>query len=174
MKKMSLMFLPVFIILVASCGAPTARPSELPPSTSMWPTATLLPENQRATLTIGLDMGGGGAGFSATLYAQEVSTGKTFHTFLSAGMHGASTLPTSAPVILYVEAPGTYVFYARLTNAPDEYHYGATTCEGSQSCDTPILQALSVETGQNYHVTINDPAALLPEIDKPVSVPWTK
>lgn len=135
----------------------------------MFPTATPLAEAQRATLIIGLDMGGGGAGFSATLYAQEVTRGENFHTFLSAGMHGASTLPTSAPVVLFVRAPATYVFFARLTNAPDEYHYGATICGADGAC---VLRALQVEPGKNYHVTINDSSALLPELDKAVSLPW--
>lgn len=134
----------------------------------MFPTATLLPQEQRAEVVLGLDMGSGGAGFSATLYAQEVASGETFHTFLSAGMHGASTLPTSAPVLLYVRAPGTYVFFARLTNAPDEYHYGATVCRESNCA----LRALKVETGHTYHVTIDDSAAVLPEINAPVKVPW--
>ena len=35
-----------------------------------------------ATITATFDMGGGGAGFAATIYAQEVNSGKTFHAFL--------------------------------------------------------------------------------------------
>jgi len=158
-----------FLILTLAACQPT-RATEIPPATSMFPTATPLAETQRATLVIGLDMGSGGAGFSATLYAQEVTLGESFHTFLSAGMHGASTLPTSAPVILFVRAPGTYVFFARLTNAPDEYHYGATICEaGGNPC---VLRALKVEAGKMYHITIDDSAALLPELGKPVTTPW--
>lgn len=157
-----------FALLISAC-LPAARPTEIPPATSMFPTATPLAETERATLIIGLDMGSGGAGFSATLYAQEVLRGENFHTFLSAGMHGASTLPTSAPVILFVRAPATYVFFARLTNAPDEYHYGATRCDADGNC---VLQALQVEPGHSYHVTINDSAALLPELNQPVSLPW--
>ncbi|GAB4480867.1 MAG: hypothetical protein OHK0031_02300 [Anaerolineales bacterium] len=167
MKKRARIF-PLLLFLLSAC-LPTPRLTEIPPATSMFPTATPLAETERATLIIGLDMGSGGAGFSATLYAQDVTSGKNFHTFLSAGMHGASTLPTSAPVMLFVRAPATYVFFARLTNAPDEYHYGATTCGADGVC---VLQALKVEPGQTYHVTINDSAALLPELEKPVSLPW--
>lgn len=156
------------LLSLALTGCAPSRPTEIPPATSMFPTATLLPQAKRAEIVLGLDMGSGGAGFSATLYAQEVSSGETFHTFLSAGMHGASTLPTSAPVLLYVRAPGTYVFFARLTNAPDEYHYGATLCR-EKVC---VLRALEVHPGQTYHVTIDDSSALLPEINQAVQLPW--
>lgn len=179
--RITILFVLSVIVLglaaLASCATPasptpTPRPTEWPVSTSMFPTATLLPEGERATLVIGLDLGNGGAGFSATLYAQEVNSGKTFHTFLSAGMHGASTLPTSAPMLLYVEAPGTYVFYARLTNAPDDYFYGATGCPANTDCESHTLKALEVSPGQTYRVVISDPSALLPEVEKPVTVPW--
>jgi hypothetical protein len=45
-----------------------------------------------ATITATLDTGGGRAGFAATIYAQEVHAGKTFHTFMSAGSHGLVVL----------------------------------------------------------------------------------
>lgn len=124
-----------------------------------------------ATVYTRLDLGGGGSGFAATLYAQEVNTGKTVHVFQSAGSHGLVVLPTSEPVALTVDAPGTYVFYARLSNDPDSYHFGATGCMALQDCSDAALQALKVEPGKSYQVVIADRKALLPEEGKPVSVP---
>lgn len=159
----------VFLLLISCAPVPNPR-DKYPASTSIFPTATPIPEDERATIIIGLDMGGGGAGFAATLYAQEVSTGEDFTIFLSAGSHGASNFPTSAPQMLYVRAPATYVFYARLINAPDNYYYGYTTCAD----DECLLKAIEVAPGQTYSVTINDRGALLPERGKPVTIPWTK
>jgi len=130
-----------------------------------------------ANIVISLNMGSGGAGFSANIYAQEVYTGQTFTTFMSAGMHTASYLPTSAPVQLSIQAPGTYVFYARLSNAPTEYHYGATECRVPTDCVGSPLVAVDVLPGETYHVYIADRKALLPDNDKrglPVTVPWVK
>ena len=45
-----------------------------------------------AIVNVALNMGSGGAGFSANLYAQEVYTGKTFTLIMSAGMHTAPLL----------------------------------------------------------------------------------
>lgn len=117
-------------------------------------------------------MGSGGAGFAATIYAQEVTSGKTFFAPYSAGSHGLVVLPTSAPVGVQVNAPGTYVVYARLVNEPDSYHYGATGCGPAQDCENTSLLALEVEPGQTYPLTIADRSAILPERDKPVTVPW--
>lgn len=120
-----------------------------------------------------LDLGGGGSGFAATLYAQEVTTGKTVHVFQSAGSHGLVVLPTSAPVALTVDAPGTYVFYARLSNDPDSYHFGATLCKALQDCASSELVAIQVAPGKEYHVVIADRKALLPKEGEPVTVPYT-
>lgn len=196
--KNFLLTLVVFMLLLAGCAtstvAPTlsAPPTETPPP----PTRTLNPHldpnyfltatnvppirplntptltGELATITAQLDMGGGGAGFAATIYAQEVYSGKTFHTFLSAGMHGLAVLPTSPPVAFSVQAPGRYVFYARLINAPDEYHYGATGCGPSGDCASHALAAIDVQPGVTYQVYIADRAALVPQADQPVTVPW--
>lgn len=144
--------------------------STVAPAIRLKSTATL--EGELAYLVVTFDMGGGGAGFASTIYAQEVYSGKTFHTFMSAGMHGLAVLPTSEPVTFAVQAPGTYVFYARLINAPDEYHYGATHCPDSNECPSRVLTAIQVEPSQTYRVLINDRKATLPEVDKPVLVPW--
>lgn len=130
-----------------------------------------------ANIVVALNMGGGGAGFSANIYAQEVYTGQTFTTFMSAGMHTAPLLPTSPPVYLYVQAPGTYVFYARLSNAPTEYHYGSTECRVPTECVGSPLIAVDVLPGETYYVYIADRKALLPGNDErglPVTVPWVK
>ena len=129
-------------------------------------------EPQTATVMVTLDMGSGGAGFAATVYAQEVNTGKTFFAPYAAGSHGLVVLPTSAPVGIVVEAPGTYVVYARLVNEPDSYHYGATGFRPATECADSSLLAVAVEPGQVVDVTLADRAARLPERDQPVSVPW--
>ena len=80
--------------------------------------AGVTPAPAMATVYVTFDMGGGGAGFAALLYAQEVTSGKTFKGFAPAGSHGGVVLPTSPPVGIQVEAPGTYVFYAALDQRP--------------------------------------------------------
>jgi hypothetical protein len=128
-----------------------------------------------ATIVVALNMGSGGAGFSANIYAQEVYTGQTFTTFMSAGMHTAPLLPTSAPVTLAIQAPGTYVFYARLSNAPTEYYYGSTECRNPTECVGSPLIAVDVLPGETYNIYIADRKAQLPANDKrglPVTVPW--
>ena len=130
-----------------------------------------------ANIVVALNMGSGGAGFSANIYAQEVYTGQTFTTFMSAGMHTAPLLPTSAPVSLAIQAPGTYIFYARLSNAPTEYHYGSTECRDPTECIGSPLIAVDVLPGETYNIYIADRKALLPDNDKrglPVTVPWVK
>ncbi len=126
-----------------------------------------------ATITAALDMGAGGAGFAATIYAQEVNTGKTFHTFMSAGSHGLVVLPTSPPVSFTVEAPGTYIFYAVLINE-DSYHFAATGCKALTKCDSNQLVALDVVPGGSYQVYIGDQSAKIPPTGVPVQVPWHK
>lgn len=130
------------------------------------------PTPQLATIIAAFDMGGGGAGFAATIYAQEVGSGKTFHSFYPAGSHGGVVLPTSPPIVFTVEAPGTYVFYARLINEPDSYHFGATGCLVATDCPTSDLLAVDVEPGGTYNVYIGDRSAQIPIEDKPVTVPW--
>jgi hypothetical protein len=125
-----------------------------------------------ATVYALLDLGGGGSGFAATLYAQEVTTGKTVHVFQSAGSHGLVVLPTSAPVAMTVEAPGRYVFYARLINEPDSYHFGATGCMAGEDCSDSELLAIEAAPGKSYQVIIADRKALLPKEGEPVTVPW--
>jgi hypothetical protein len=132
------------------------------------------PTPQPATVFVRLDLGGGGSGFAATLYAQEVTTGKTVHLFQSAGSHGLVVLPTSEPIKFQLDAPGTYIFYATLINNPDDYHYGATGCVALQNCTSSDLLALDVAPGGVYNVTITDQDALLPTPGAPVTVPWRK
>jgi hypothetical protein len=117
-------------------------------------------------------MGAGGAGFAAMTYAQEVTTGEVFKTFYPAGSHGLVVLPTSPPVTITVKAPGTYVFYALLSNDPESYHFGATGCLPAQDCPSSALLALDVAPGGSYQVTIADRAAKLPAPGEPVNVPW--
>ena len=126
---------------------------------------------KQAQVTVTFDMGGGKAGFAATIYAQEVTSGKTFKGFYSAGSHGLVVLP-SEPISITIDAPGTYVFYATLINNPDDYHYGATGCQAGTDCPSSDLQALDVLPGESYQVTIADRSALLPTPGAPVGVPW--
>lgn len=129
------------------------------------------PAPKQALITVTFDMGGGKAGFAATIYAQEVTSGLTYKGFYSAGSHGLVVLP-SEPISITVDAPGTYVFYATLINNPDDYHYGATGCQAGTDCSSSELQALDVLPGGSYQVTIADRSALLPTPGAPVSVPW--
>jgi hypothetical protein len=131
------------------------------------------PTPGQATITATFDMGSGGAGFAATIFAQEVSTGKTFHSFYPAGSHGLVVLPTSPPVTFTVDAPGTYVFYAVLINE-ESYHFGATGCKPATDCASSDLVALDVEPGGSYQVYIADRSAEIPPTGEPVAVPWRR
>ena len=132
------------------------------------------PTPEQATVQVTFDMGGGGAGFAASLFAQEVETGKTFKGFYPAGSHGLVVMPTSAPIMITVDAPGTYVFYATLIEAPDDYQFGATGCAPATECASNELQALDVVPGGIYHVTIADRSAAIPTPGHPVTVPWQR
>ena len=129
---------------------------------------------QMATIVANLDLGTGGSGFAATIYAQDVTSGKTFEGTYSAGAHGAVILPTSAPVSIQVEAPGTYVVYAVNVEAPDDYHWGATGCKAATDCASKDLVAIDVKPGESYPVTITERSALLPTPESPVTVPWRR
>lgn len=110
--------------------------------------------------------------FAATVYAQEVSTGLT--TKYAYGPHTPS-------ITVDLKIPGTYVFYARLVEAPDDYHYGFTgyqagayghmTRGGTRDASANLI-ALDVKPGAKYKVFISDSWAVLPEPGKPVTVPW--
>ncbi len=136
--------------------------------------AACTPGPRQATVLVNFDLGAGGSGFAATLYAQEVSSGKTFKSFYATGSHGLVVLPTSAPVAILVDAPGTYVFYATLVEAPDDYHYGDTGCPPASDCPSSALVALDVVPGNTYKVTISDRTPLLPTPGAPVEVPWRR
>jgi len=132
------------------------------------------PTPQQATVQVTFDMGGGGSGFAASLFAQEVTTGRTFKGFYPAGSHGLVVMPTSAPIVMTVEAPGTYVFYATLIEAPDDYQFGATGCAAGTDCDSNALLAIDVVPGGSYHMTIADRSAPMPTPGVPVTVPWRR
>ena len=198
MKKTLPIVLILGFILIAACmsnPAPTELPIPVPMTVQLtqppavdpnyFLTATIVPfitlaptstfEGTPAIVNIALNMGAGGAGFSANLYAQEVNTGRTVTIFMSAGMHTAPLLPTSPPLDMAVPAPGTYVFYARLSNAPTEYHYGYTECSIPTDCVGSPLIALNVKPGERYTILIADRKAILPDNDKrglPVTVPY--
>jgi hypothetical protein len=135
---------------------------------------TSTPVPQLATVQVTFDMGGGGSGFAASLFAQEVTTGRTFKGFYPAGSHGLVVMPTSAPILISVEAPGTYVFYATLIEAPDDYQFGATECGAGADCTSTGLLALDVVPGATYAVTIADRSAAIPTPGVPVTVPWRR
>jgi len=132
------------------------------------------PTPQPAEIQVTFDMGGGGSGFAASLFAQEVTTGKTFKGFYPAGSHGLVVMPTSAPIVITVEAPGTYVFYATLIEAPDDYQFGAPGCAAGNDCASSALLAIDVVPGGVYHVTITDRSAPIPTPGVPVTVPWRR
>jgi len=179
--------IPSILLRTSLPTAASVSTTEPAPNRNYFLTATIVPFYTQvpsptvvgtpANIIVALNMGGGGAGFSANVYAQEVYTGQTFTIFMSAGMHTASFLPTSAPVNLSIQAPGTYIFYARLSNAPTEYFYGYTECTIPTECVGSPLVAVDVLPGETYTITIADRKALLPDNDKrglPVTVPWVK
>lgn len=158
MKKHRLfpVYLAFFALCLAGCGAKNTAAVDT------------------ATVFVNFDLGGGGSGFAAILYAQEVTSGETFRGHYSSGSHGLVTLPTSSPVAITVTAPGTYVFYAALVEAPDDYHYGATGCKPATDCTSSNLIALDVMPGGTYAIAISDRHARLPTPGAPVTVPWKR
>ena len=110
--------------------------------------------------------------FAATVYAQEVHTGAT---------RSFAYGPHTPYMTVSVQPPGTYVFYARLVEAPDDYHYGFTgfqaaayghmTRAGTRDA-TQNLVALDLKPGGHYRVFISDNWAVLPEPGRPVTVAW--
>lgn len=119
-----------------------------------------------ATLDVTFAIANGTTGFAATIYAQEVESGATTTKLYAAH---------SDPITMTVAAPGTYVVYARLVEAPDEYHYGMAACaDGATSCERRVLTAIDVAPGERYAVLVDDRTPLLPERDLPVTVPWQR
>jgi hypothetical protein len=116
-----------------------------------------------ATVTVTLDLGGGTTGFAATIYAQDVERGTTV----------TALYPVqSPPITLTLEQPGTYVVYAKLLEAPDEYQYAAVDCVRGEPCEPQELLAYEIAAGQAYEIIIDRRAPALPEVDQPVTVPW--
>ena len=136
------------------------------------------PTPQPASVTVMVDLAGGGAGFQVVVRAQEVHTGKTYSLVHAAGSHGGVVLSQSPPLVFSVDAPGTYIFYAAMLNAPDDYHFGATGCEPGAECTSTVLKAVDVVPGGTYQVYISDRSgerhAPQPTPRAPVTVPWTK
>jgi hypothetical protein len=130
-------------------------------------------EGRSAKVKVKFDMYDGDNVFAATVYAQEVSTGET------TSFPYAPHIPY---IVVEIKKPGSYVFYARLVEAPDDYHYGYTSGQtvayghmtrgGTQDPAKAGLIALKVEAGGSYEAYINDYRAILPDRDKPVTVPW--
>jgi hypothetical protein len=127
--------------------------------------------SKSATVRVKFDQSGGDNTFAATVYAQEVTTGETI-TF--------PYDPHTIGIFLKLIKPGKYVFYARLVEAPDDYHYGYTSDQAvgyghmtRGGIGQPEgLIALDIRLGEKYNVYIQDYRATLPERDKPVTVPW--
>ena len=126
-----------------------------------------------AKVDIKFDQAGGDNTFAATVYVQEVSSGETLLFPYD---------PHTPRITVVLKKPGTYVFYARLVEAPDDYHYGYTS-------DRPVayghmtrgglgqpsgLAAIDVRLGGKYKAYINDYRATLPVRGEPVTVPWTR
>ena len=126
-----------------------------------------------AKVHIKFDIFGGDNTFAATIYAQEVSTGQTFSFPYD---------PHTPYILVDMKTPGKYVFYARLLEAADEYHYGYTsdrpvayghmTNGGTQDPAKASLIAVDIKPGVSYKVYVNDHWAILPVRGKPVTVPW--
>jgi len=126
-----------------------------------------------AKVHVKFDIVGGDNNFAASVYVQEVDSGATFTVPYD---------PHTPYIMVDLKKPGKYVFYARLVEAPDDYHYGYTSDQpvayghmtrgGTGNPDTESLVAVDVKLGGSYKVYINDFRAKLPEAGKPVTVPW--
>jgi hypothetical protein len=124
-----------------------------------------------AKVTVKFDIVGGDNSFAATVYAQEINTGET---------RLFPYDPHTPYIVIDLKKPGKYVFYARLVEAPDDYHYGYTSEEAvayghmtrGGVGQPPGLVAVDVKLGGKYKAYINDYRAALPEKGKPVTVPW--
>jgi hypothetical protein len=124
-----------------------------------------------AKVNVKFDIAGGDNSFAATVYAQEVDSGET---------QLSPYDPHTPYIVVNLKKPGKYVFYARLVEAPDDYHYGYTSDQtvayGHMTRggigEPPGLVALDVKPGGKYKAYINDYRARLPVPGKPVTVPW--
>lgn len=126
-----------------------------------------------AQIVVKFDQAGGDNMFAASVYAQEVTTGAT---------QSFPYDPHTPSITISLKKPGTYVFYARLVEAPDDYHYGYTSEQAvpyghmarGTIGDPGGLIGVNVKLGGKYKAYINDYRASLPERGKPVTVPWRK
>ncbi len=126
-----------------------------------------------AQVVVKFDQAGGDNTFAASVYAQEVASGET---------KSFPYDPHTPSITISLKKPGTYVFYARLVEAPDDYHYGYTSNQAvpyghmarGTLGDPGGLIGIDVKLGGKYKVYINDYRASLPVRDKPVTVPWRK
>jgi hypothetical protein len=124
-----------------------------------------------AEVVVKFDQSGGDNTFAATVYAQEVDTGETFLFPYD---------PHTPNITIVLKKPGKYVFYARLLEAPDDYHYGYTSNQSvayghmtrGGTGQPEGLIAVVVKPGGKYKAYINDYRATLPARGKPVTVPW--
>jgi hypothetical protein len=124
-----------------------------------------------AKVVVKFDQSGGDNSFAATVYVQEVDTGETLLFPYD---------PHTPNITVNLKKPGKYVFYARLVEAPDDYHYGYTSNQavayghmtrGAVGQPGGLL-AVDVKLGGTYKAYINDYRATLPDPRKPVTVPW--
>lgn len=157
--RLSIAFAALAAILVGGCApVPTPTPS--------------------ATIIVTFDLALGGSGFSESIYLQDVNSGKTYTGLYSSGAHGGVILPTSAPVVFQVDAPGTYIVYANMINAPEDYHFGMVGCPAGDACTAGSLHAIDVVPGGTYQVYLSDRPgerhAPVPTPHAPVSVPWQR
>jgi hypothetical protein len=159
LRRMEASAVLVLVLLTGCGGAPTPTP-------------------QFATAVVTFELALGGSGFSLTVYAQEVTTGKTYSQLYSSGSHGGVVLPTSTPLVFTLEAPGTYIFYANMINAPEDYHFGATGCGPAPDCESSVYQAIDVTPGAEVAVYFSDRSgerhAPVPTPHAPVEVPWQR
>jgi hypothetical protein len=124
-----------------------------------------------AKVVVKFDQSGGDNTFAATVYVQEVDTGETLLFPYD---------PHTPNITINLKKPGKYVFYARLIEAPDDYHYGYTSNQpvayghmtrGGIGQPEGLI-AVDVKLGGKYKAYINDNRATLPARGKPVTVPW--
>jgi hypothetical protein len=71
-----------------------------------------------------------------------------------------------------VPEPGTYVFYARLVEAVDDYFFGCARKAAKGASPGKGLLAYDIEAGKEYRILVNYRTVKLPEKGKPVVVAW--
>lgn|GEM_PF-6722596 len=115
-----------------------------------------------AVAYVTLDTGAGDSAFQSVVYVQNLETGETA---------SYPFPPHAPPLLVYIPEAGSYVFYARLIEAMDDYFFACTGRPPQGASPKKGLLVVKIATGKEYRILINDRSVELPEKGKPVRVP---